>query len=126
MSEMFASFHADVERLGAAVAALEAAAARTGEVGKITASVEASPREMDLERRLAEAERELVSLRANTGASAARKTVTASTVQLQAKQGIEAGESMDVRTLDAALEGMSVEQRIAVKSQMLRAGTLTL
>jgi hypothetical protein len=31
-----------------------------------------------------------------------------------------------VQSVDAALVGLSVEQRIAVKSQLLRTGTLTL
>jgi hypothetical protein len=31
---------------------------------------------------------------------------------------------VDVRTLDAALAGLSLEQRIAVKSQLLRAGAM--
>ena len=132
MNEIVANLNASLERLGerlaAAASVLEGSAARleAGEVGKITASVESSSREVELEQRLAEAERELVTLRAGAAASPARKTVTSSTVQLLAKQEINAGEAMDVRSLDAALEGMSVEQRIAVKSQMLRAGTLTL
>jgi hypothetical protein len=33
---------------------------------------------------------------------------------------------VDVPSLDAALAGLSVEQRIAVKSQLLRNGMLTL
>ncbi len=137
MSEPLASLNASLERLGERVAAamslMESSAARleqlgasqTGEVGKITASVESSTREAELEHRLEEAERELSTLRASAAAPA-RKTLASATVQLLAKQGIDAGEAMDVRALDAALEGMSVEQRIAVKSQMLRAGTLTL
>jgi hypothetical protein len=40
-----------------------------------------------------------------------------------AKHGIGDG-PVDVRTLDAALAGLSLEQSIAVKSQLLRAGTI--
>jgi len=40
-----------------------------------------------------------------------------------AKQGIAEG-PVDVRTLDAALSGLSLEQRIAVKTQLLRAGAI--
>jgi hypothetical protein len=43
-----------------------------------------------------------------------------------AKQGLDVGDAMDLPTLDAALAGMSVEQRIAVKSQLLRTGSLSL
>jgi hypothetical protein len=32
---------------------------------------------------------------------------------------------MDVRSLDAALTGLSLEQRIAVKTQLLRAGAIS-
>jgi hypothetical protein len=40
-----------------------------------------------------------------------------------AKHGIGDG-PVEVRTLDAALSGLSLEQRIAVKSQFLRAGAI--
>jgi hypothetical protein len=40
-----------------------------------------------------------------------------------AKHGIGEG-PVDVRTLDAALAGLSLEQRIAVKSQLMRAGAI--
>jgi hypothetical protein len=58
--------------------------------------------------------------------AAARKTLPAAMVQLLAKQGIDTGDAVDVPSLDAALAGLSVEQRIAVKSQLLRNGMLTL
>jgi hypothetical protein len=40
-----------------------------------------------------------------------------------AKHGIGEG-PVDMKILDAALTGLSVEQRIAVKSQLLRAGAM--
>jgi hypothetical protein len=52
-----------------------------------------------------------------------RKTVPASTTEMLAKHGLGEG-PVDVRTLDAALAGLSLEQRIAVKSQLLRAGAI--
>jgi hypothetical protein len=52
-----------------------------------------------------------------------RKTVPAVTSEMLAKQGIGDG-PVDVRTVDAALAGLSLEQRIAVKSQLLRAGAI--
>jgi hypothetical protein len=52
-----------------------------------------------------------------------RRTVPATTSEMLAKHGINEG-PVDVRTLDAALAGLSLEQRIAVKSQLLRAGAI--
>ncbi len=52
-----------------------------------------------------------------------RRTFPASTSEMLAKHGIADG-PVDVRTLDAALAGLSLEQRIAVKSQLLRAGAI--
>jgi hypothetical protein len=75
---------------------------------------------------LAQAERELGDLKAAgtaTIVSPLRRTVPAATSEMLAKHGI--GESpVDVRTLDAALSGLSLEQRIAVKTQLLRAGAI--
>ncbi|HEY3707520.1 MAG TPA: hypothetical protein VGL22_20835 [Terracidiphilus sp.] len=112
----------------------ERQAAITGEVEKISATVEQSRREEELEHKLAAAEREIADLKAAAaGASstatvsappAGRKTLPASTADMLAKRGIGDG-PVDVRNLDAALGGLSLEQRIAVKSQLLRAGALS-
>lgn len=55
-----------------------------------------------------------------------RKTLGAPMVSLLAKQGVsfEDGVAMQAGALDAAMGALSVEQRIAVKSQMMRAGLL--
>ena len=50
-------------------------------------------------------------------AKAGRKTVPASTAQFLAKQGIETLDSVEAGALDAALTGLSLEQRIAVTAQ---------
>ena len=82
---------------------------------------------------LEEAQREIATLRAAAGATTAvsfpraleplRKTLPSATAEMLAKHGI--GESaVDVLTLDAALAGLSLEQRIAVKSQLRRAGAM--
>ena len=140
LSKLESCIESCVERLTAAAGSMEGAAAkwkqsaegREGEVGKITAAVEPearTTRELELERRLAEAEAALAGLRASAAPAenrmAARKTLPAATVQLLAKGGIDAGESVDLKSLDAALAGMSVEHRIAVKSQLMRTGALT-
>jgi hypothetical protein len=126
------------ERLEAATALLERTltwleerqAALTGEVDKISATVEQSRREAELAEKLAAAESEIETLRAAATnqwppASQAplRKTVPAATTEMLAKHGIGDG-PVDVRALDAALTGLSLEQRIAVKSQLLRAGAI--
>jgi hypothetical protein len=132
---------ATVERLSAATAMLEQAVermfGRQGElavsaeasVGRIVATVE-SKRETELEQKLAAAEAEIAELRA-AGASApvvvthsqGRKTLPVSMVNLLAKQGVTV-DSMEAGALDAALVTLSIEQRIAVKAQLMRAGLL--
>jgi hypothetical protein len=132
---------ATVERLAAATAMLERAVermfGRQGElavsaeasVGRIVATVE-SKRETELEQRLAAAEAEIAELRAS-GVSApvavthsqGRKTLPVSMVNLLAKQGVSV-DSMEAGALDAALVSLSIEQRIAVKAQLMRAGLM--
>ncbi|MBX6360561.1 MAG: hypothetical protein IRZ03_10840 [Acidobacterium ailaaui] len=123
---MLASLGESIERLNAAAAALERTAAwmeETGAVGKITAAVEG--REQELLRKLEAAEQQIAELRAQAHrASPARQTVPASTMQLLAKQGLSTVDSIQAETLDAALTGLSLEQRIAVKAQLMRAGLL--
>ncbi len=120
------------ERLEAATALLERTLnwleerQSAGEVERISATVESGRREAELAERLAAAERELTDLKAaaaQTVLNPQRKTVPAATSEMLAKHGIGEG-PVDVRTLDAALAGLSLEQRIAVKSQLLRAGAI--
>lgn len=128
------------DRLGTATALLEktltwleergaAAAALTGEVEKISATVEvaaAARREAELAEKLVAIEQELAELKAAAAHNVLnplRKTVPSATSEMLAKHGIGDG-PVDVRTLDAALAGLSLEQRIAVKSQLLRAGAI--
>jgi hypothetical protein len=126
-----------VERLQAATTLLEiavhaleerdaAASALSGQVERISATVEQTRRESELADKLAAVERELAELKAASAHAALnplRRTIPASTTAMLAKHGIGEG-PVDVRTLDAALSGLSLEQRIAVKSQLLRAGTI--
>jgi len=123
-----------VERLEAATNALEKTmnwleerqGELSGEVERITATVEQSRRETELTEKLAAAERELAEVRAATAQnvlSPLRRTMPAATAEMLAKHGIGDG-PVDVRALDAALSGLSLEQRIAVKTQLLRAGAI--
>lgn len=120
------------DRVEAATATLERTlawleerqSALTGDIAKITATVDQSRREAELTERLAAAERELAELRAAAASSTQlRRTLPAATSDMLAKHGIGEG-PVDVRTLDAALSGLSLEQRIAVKTQLLRAGAI--
>jgi hypothetical protein len=126
-----------MERLNAAALVLERTAAHleqreaamAGDVQKMVAAVElgaeVSQRELELERKLALAEQKIAELNAQESKTAAvRRTLPAGTTQLLAKQGITSLESIDASALDAALSGLSLEQRIAVKAQLLRAGSL--
>jgi hypothetical protein len=127
---------ASVERLNAAASLLERALAfveqreAAGSVQKITAEIDHgtgySERELELQRRLERAEQQIAELRAQESKSASiRKTLPATTTQLLAKQGITTLDSIEAGALDAALAGLSLEQRVAVKAQLLRAGALS-
>jgi len=132
-----------VDRLAAAATLLEQAAQRLAQdtearIGRIVATVE-SQREAELEAKLAAAEAKIIELQAGSPASfagrgvearsatatesAGRKTLPASMTTLLAKQGVTL-DSVEGGAIDAALASLSIEQRIAVKSQLLRAGLL--
>jgi septal ring factor EnvC (AmiA/AmiB activator) len=122
------------ERLEAATAQLERTlswleerqGALSGEVEKISATIEQSRREAELAEKLAAAEQELAGLKANAAQNVLnplRRTLPSTTSEMLAKHGIGEG-PIDVRALDAALAGLSLEQRIAVKTQLLRAGAV--
>ena len=101
-------------------------AAISGELERVSATVEQGKRESELAERLAVVEHELAELKAAASTSIAnplRRTLPTSTSEMLAKHGIGDG-PVDVRTLDAALAGLSLEQRIAVKTQLLRAGAI--
>ena len=120
----------------------ERQSALTGDVEKISATVEQTRREEELAAKLAAAEAEIAEMKAAVGEKAAgekaafgspvstppflagiRKTMPAATAEMLAKHGIGDG-PVDVKTLDAAMIGLSLEQRIAVKAQLMRAGLL--
>lgn len=140
-----------MERMSAAAAALERVAEQMAErqmalaaeaevsVGRIVATVE-SQRETELaerlrmtEEKLAAAEGRIAELSA-AGASSAvvsgRKTLSPGMVTMLAKQGVSTSAlaSQDGRfeagALDSALAGLSIEQRFAVKGELLRSGLL--
>ncbi len=131
------SLAATLEVLTAAAGALEQAvnrlevqhSAMSGQVQRIVATVDAplaQDRIADLERRLQEAMGQIAEMKAQSTAPVAtgRKTLAAPAIALLAKQGIANLDSLEAGSLDAAMSSLSIEQRIAVKSQLLRAGLL--
>lgn len=126
-----------VDRLAAAASLLEQAVERLvqrqsafaedaeASISRIVATVE-SHREADLEEKLAAAELKIVELQAqgvSNAPMAGRKTLPTAMTSLLAKQGVTV-DSLEAGSLDAALVSLSLEQRIAVKSQLMRAGLL--
>ena len=79
-----------------------------------------------MELRLLAAEQTIAELRAQASGTVAagRKTLPVAAAHLLAKHGIDTLEQVNGGALDAALNGLSLEQRIAVKSQLMRAGLL--
>lgn len=139
------NMHQDViDRLEAAATTLERTlawleerqAALAGEVEKISATVEQSRREAELEEKLAAATAELAELKAGlavqaaaplaarTTAAPAAQRRTAAMSEMLAKHGIAGDGPVDTRVLDQALSGIGIEQRIAIKSQLARAGAV--
>ena len=119
---------AAAERLEKTVAWLEERqAAMTGDVARIVATVDAGSdaRHRELERKLEEAEQQIAELKAQAVAGSGRKTLPLATTQLLAKQGIGSVDGLEAGSLDSALNGLSLEQRVAVKAQLARAGALS-
>jgi hypothetical protein len=127
-----------MDRLAAAAGQLEQAAERLVQrqsevagdaeatIGRMVATVEAR-NEAGLEEKLAAAEAKIAELEAKaSGAATAsgRKTLPSAMTTLLAKQGVTI-DSLEAGALDAALASLSLEQRIAVKAQLLRAGLLS-
>ena len=125
-AESIERLQATAERLEKTVAWLEERqATMTGDVARIVATVDASgdARHRELERKLEEAEQQIAELKAQAAPiTAGRKTLPPATTQLLAKQGIGSVDGMEAGSLDAALSGLSLEQRVAVKAQLARAG----
>jgi hypothetical protein len=119
------------ERLVAAAGLLEQAVERLAQrqnefsldaeasIGRIVATV---GREAELEAKLAAAEAQIAELMA-AAVTNGRKTVPVSVTNMLSKQGVSM-ESIEAGAVDAALTSLSVEQRIAVKAQLMRAGLL--
>ncbi len=120
---------AQLERAAAVIEArFLAGAGPGGDLTKMVATIESdsSTRLAELELKLQAAEQKIAELRAqaNGPVAAGRKTLPASAAHLLAKHGLDTLDQVNGGALDAALQGLSLEQRIAVKSQLMRAGML--
>ena len=88
--------------------------------GAIHASAE---RPQGWEARIVELEKANTELKAQA-ARLARKTLSPMVSALLSKSSLEAGERFDAAALDKTMQSLSVEQRIAVKAEMARAGMI--
>ena len=136
MEEMTANnLQAAADKLIEAASALERTVTRIAEqqvalaaeaesqVSRIVATVE-TQREAELERKLAEAEAKIAELVASASTPVpGRKTLPTATIAMLAKQGVVM-DSMEAGAIDGALASLSIEQRIAVKAELMRAGVL--
>ncbi len=105
----FESLHAKIDRIVAAVDE-DAVQASGGE--------EASLRE-----KLASAEKANHDLKAQAERGR-RKTLSPLVTTLLAKEGVEGDALIETQVVEKALSGLSIEQRIAVKAELARAGIL--
>ena len=109
-----AALNAKVDRIAAAV---EERVSDTSE----TADGTNWPRK--LKERIAELEKANNDLRGQA-ARLTRKTLSPLVTALLSKSSVEVGDKLDPGMLDKTLQSLSVEQRIAVKAEMARAGMI--
>jgi len=109
LNGQFASIHAKIDRIVAAV-----------DDGELKASVQG---ESALYNKVAELEKTNQELKAQN-ASARRKTLSPMVTALLAKEGVEGDALIEAPVMEKALAGLSIEQRIAVKAELARAGIL--
>jgi predicted RNase H-like nuclease (RuvC/YqgF family) len=136
--EMTQQMMAAVERLASAAKTLDRVLSRldaqqaelSAKVDRIVAAIEEDPADgedqaelQSLTERVAELERANVELKAQA-ARMSRKTLSPLLRGLVGKFDGESGEKVDPAVLEKTLQALSVEQRIAVKAEMARAGIL--
>jgi predicted RNase H-like nuclease (RuvC/YqgF family) len=136
--EMTQQLVATAERLANAAETLDRVLGRldaqqealNAKVDRIVAAVEEHPARVAsddhsqrLENRVAELEKTNSELRAQASRMA-RKTFSPLVSALLSKNHAEIGDKLDPAVLDKTLQSLSVEQRIAVKAEMARAGMI--
>ena len=105
INAQFESLHAKVDRIVAAI-----------DGGNLNAPADTS--------KVAELEKANHDLKAQA-AHARRKTLSPLVTTLLAKEGVEGDALIEEPLMEKALAGLSIEQRIAVKAELARAGILT-
>jgi predicted RNase H-like nuclease (RuvC/YqgF family) len=135
--EMVQQMMATAERLATAAESLDRVLGRldaqqealNAKVDRIVASVDergyeptTSDATRQLQQRVAELEKSNSDLRAQTS-RLSRKTLPPMISAILAKSE-EAGEKLDKAVLDKTLQSLSVEQRIAVKAELAKAGVI--
>lgn len=136
--EMMQQLMATAERLATAAESLDRVLGRldaqqeslNAKVDRIVASVDEREPETTnneatqrLQERIAELEKSNSDLKAQAMRTA-RKTLPPMVSAILAKSGTEEGETIEKATLNKALQSLSVEQRIAVKAELARAGLI--
>ena len=108
INAQFDALHAKIDRIVAAV-----------EDGDLQADGE----DASLREKLASAEKANHDLKAQAE-RARRKTLSPLVTTLLAKEGVEGDALIEAPVVEKALSGLSIEQRIAVKAELARAGIL--
>jgi predicted RNase H-like nuclease (RuvC/YqgF family) len=137
--EMVQQLMATAERLATAAESLDRVLGRldtqqealNAKVDRIVASVDARDGEQEsdeparqLQERVAELEKSNTDLKAQASRMV-RKTLPPMVIAILAKAGTETnGEKIEKGVLDKTLQSLSVEQRIAVKAELARAGMI--
>ena len=128
--EVLQQLTATAERLATAAESLDRVLGRldaqqealNAKVDRIVASVDEPTRQ--LQQRVAELEKSNADLKAQASRMA-RKTLPPMVSAILAKSGSDAsGEKIDTSVLDKTLQSLTVDQRIAVKAEMARAGMI--
>jgi predicted RNase H-like nuclease (RuvC/YqgF family) len=139
MDEAMDESKSAIERLGAAAESLERVLGKieaqyeslNAKVDRIVAAIEDGALEAsaepqiaeELQEKVAQLERQKTELEAQAR-RLGRKTLSPLVCGLLAKSGVESQGGVEEAALDKALGALSVEQRIAVKAEMARAGLL--
>ncbi len=110
LDSQFSALHAKVDRIVAAV-----------DDGDLQASAQ---NDNGLRSKVAELEKANQNLKAQS-ATARRKTLSPMVSALLAKEGVEGDALVEAPIIEKALSGLSIEQRIAVKAELARAGILS-
>ena len=126
LSESIARLNAQHEDLSVRVDKIVAALENNGPGDEDDAeAILLKSRVTELEVANAELREKAAKLNTATISANGRKTLPPLVSTLLAKSGVEVTDTMDAAVLDAAMSALSIEQRIAVKSQMAKAGLIS-